>query len=341
MNYFNQKCPHCHKAFNKEDDIVVCPVCGTPQHRECYEEENKCVNHEKHSTGYEWQPNENEETNEAFEIAENINETITCGNCGTKNSGDSFFCKHCSTPLGNNTFSYQSGSTKFSGTYVDDNQPNNNQFNGMPISVGFDIINDEDEIAPNVKIKEAKSYIKNNTFLYTFIFKRIHDHNKSRFNFAAFLFSGGWFLYRKQYALGTILTILFAICLCGYALTAPGCYKQMMDFASSIGVNDEHMLYTEILKLPFDQAMPMLFSGVFELGRYILMIISGFIANRCYYKHVVKNVVKAKETYQTEVEVNAHLESKGGVDKVLGYVLLAGYFILSILPSLMIAGIYI
>ncbi len=332
MNYYNQKCPHCHKAFTKEDDVVVCPVCGTPQHRECYEEENRCVNYQKHSENYEWEPTDNPNDNE-----EDESETIICGNCGTENSGDSFFCKHCSIPLNNDSINNQSSFVDANSGFVGGNgQP----FNGVPFSANFNIIDEESEIAPNVKIKEAKKYVKNNTTLYSFIFKRIHDLNRSRFNFAAFLFSGGWFLYRKQYLPGVILTILFGICLGGYAITAPQCYKELVEFANSIGTNNEYVLYNEILKLPFNEAMSMLASGAFQLARYIIMIISGFIANRCYYKHVVKKVTKAKEIYTTDVEINAHLESKGGVDKVLGYILLAGYFILTILPSISTASIY-
>lgn len=35
--YENQKCPVCGVAFKSGDDIVTCPECGTPHHRQCYE----------------------------------------------------------------------------------------------------------------------------------------------------------------------------------------------------------------------------------------------------------------------------------------------------------------
>lgn len=330
LNYYNQKCPHCNKVFTKEDDIVVCPICGTPQHRECYEIEERCVNYEKHSSDYEWNPNET-----TAEDEDNECETIVCGNCGTENSKDSFFCKHCSTPLSYDATNPQGSYNSFNNN-SNNNNTDNQSFNGMPFVTNF--IDNESEIASGVTIKEANKYVKNNTTLYSFVFKRIHDMNRSRFNFAAFLFSGGWFLYRKQYLLGTILTILFGICLGGYAVTAPHCYKALADFANTIGATNEYVLYNEILKLPFDEAMTMLASGFFQLARYIIMIISGFIANRCYYKHVVKKVKKAKENYKTNLEIDAHLESTGGVDKLLGNVLLIAYFILSILPNFLTAS---
>ena len=48
MDYSNHSCPVCKKVFEKGDDIVVCPLCGAPHHRECYEVENRCFFEDKH-----------------------------------------------------------------------------------------------------------------------------------------------------------------------------------------------------------------------------------------------------------------------------------------------------
>lgn len=50
--YENQKCPVCGVAFKSGDDIVTCPECGTPHHRQCYEKIGKCANSALHSTGF-------------------------------------------------------------------------------------------------------------------------------------------------------------------------------------------------------------------------------------------------------------------------------------------------
>lgn len=51
-NYENYKCPVCHKQFDKNDDIVTCPECGTPHHRECYKIAGHCVNEGLHKSDY-------------------------------------------------------------------------------------------------------------------------------------------------------------------------------------------------------------------------------------------------------------------------------------------------
>ena len=56
MDLNGQKCPACGRNFDHDDDIVVCPVCGTPQHRACWDERGECVNASRHAEGYVWQP---------------------------------------------------------------------------------------------------------------------------------------------------------------------------------------------------------------------------------------------------------------------------------------------
>lgn len=63
-NYFryeNEVCPICQRPFVDFDDIVVCPVCGTPHHRECYKKNGECGNFEKHNEGFRWAPTKKEE----------------------------------------------------------------------------------------------------------------------------------------------------------------------------------------------------------------------------------------------------------------------------------------
>ena len=42
-SYTRKKCPICSEKFKADDDIVVCPKCGAPYHRSCYEKEGRCI----------------------------------------------------------------------------------------------------------------------------------------------------------------------------------------------------------------------------------------------------------------------------------------------------------
>lgn len=50
--YENQKCQYCGEEFCKNDDIVVCPQCGAPYHRKCWEEHGECAFESKHKEGF-------------------------------------------------------------------------------------------------------------------------------------------------------------------------------------------------------------------------------------------------------------------------------------------------
>lgn len=56
FRFTNEKCPVCNSTFKEDDDIAVCPECGTPHHRECFKENKHCANHEKHSENFRWEP---------------------------------------------------------------------------------------------------------------------------------------------------------------------------------------------------------------------------------------------------------------------------------------------
>ena len=55
FKYENLCCPVCYAKFFEEDDIVVCPVCGAPHHRDCYKHEGHCHYQADHGTENQWE----------------------------------------------------------------------------------------------------------------------------------------------------------------------------------------------------------------------------------------------------------------------------------------------
>lgn len=55
MSRFKDRyCPVCRVTFKDTDDIVVCPECGTPHHRECYMSIGECGVSAYHAEGFVW-----------------------------------------------------------------------------------------------------------------------------------------------------------------------------------------------------------------------------------------------------------------------------------------------
>ena len=66
MDYKGCKCASCHKVLKEGDDVVICPECGAPYHRECYAAEGRCVFSAKHGKGFEYVPPEDADAYAAF-----------------------------------------------------------------------------------------------------------------------------------------------------------------------------------------------------------------------------------------------------------------------------------
>lgn len=55
MSRFTHKlCPVCRAPFGENDDIVVCPECGTPHHRACWAKIGCCGVEQYHPDGFVW-----------------------------------------------------------------------------------------------------------------------------------------------------------------------------------------------------------------------------------------------------------------------------------------------
>lgn len=89
MQEFNNKCcGECGERFKEEDDVAVCPECGTPIHRACWT--GHCPNEDKHKDGFTW-------TEEDIDTESG---KLHCKNCGVQVEKNMLFCPRCGISLG-------------------------------------------------------------------------------------------------------------------------------------------------------------------------------------------------------------------------------------------------
>ena len=75
--YSGFHCPVCGSVFTDQDDIVVCPDCGTPHHRECWTRLGHCAYQDRHKENLEW--------HEDRLIQPGTAQQTACPACGTRN----------------------------------------------------------------------------------------------------------------------------------------------------------------------------------------------------------------------------------------------------------------
>lgn len=100
MSVTNGECQACKQPFRPDDDIVICPECGAPYHRDCYAKSGKCVYEAKHKSGFEYHAPAAAATAAGAASTEKGVKGTVCSRCGTVNDAENIFCENCGQPLG-------------------------------------------------------------------------------------------------------------------------------------------------------------------------------------------------------------------------------------------------
>ena len=324
MEYKDIRCPVCGVPFDDDDDIVVCPECGAPHHRICYERLGKCANAEQHGDSFTW----NEKESSAFSI---------CPSCGAKNPKDAIFCNSCARPLTEN------GESEFK-------EPPRSQSPfgsagpqaGMPFGFGgfnSDMygamgMSRDEELSDGVKAEDYEKYVKTSAFYYLPVFKNIKRFGRSRFNFSSALFSGGWFLYRKMYLVGAIFLALMAATFVAETFFINSFVNTYNNIINSLSTRANIFTIADYAarNLSPSELWMFLISPLASFSRIIIMVISGAIGNKLYFKHCTKKITKIKSENPTGYA--AVLEKVGGTNNVAAIVVFVCYIAYNIVTML-------
>lgn len=200
MDYKGEKCPVCGESFTHNDDIVVCPDCGTPHHRSCYAAENKCANEGYHSTGMKWK-----------KTADNKPLYKICPICHFSNGSAEENCQRCGAELKDVT-----AVPKPERTDETDREQMRDPFSGASPEDIMDPVKflglDPEEDMGGATMQEVIDFVGPNTIYYIPKFKRIKDDGvKTSFNIFSFIFPTLYFANRKMWGWAILAAILGVI----------------------------------------------------------------------------------------------------------------------------------
>lgn len=197
INFTGCTCDVCNEKFTTESDVVVCPECGTPHHRHCYNKLGHCVHEDKHSENFEWKaPEQN------FHYNDN-----RCPRCQTQNPKDALFCENCGISL-----APQAKQSHSEGPIP----PNFEEFKQMhqKTSVVPPVLPKslEGEF-DGVSYKDMAIYIGESAPYYIYHFKNLAAKIKHfrPFCWSAFFFDGFYYLYRKMWLEALSILIISSI----------------------------------------------------------------------------------------------------------------------------------
>ena len=312
MDLNGQKCPACGRNFDHDDDIVVCPVCGTPQHRACWDERGECVNASHHAEGYVWQPEAAGYRAEPQpeEQTENKQGTQVCPICGAENNPNSLSCTNCGAPL-------TAGGA----------QPFNPFFNageaGNPFLYGV-TMDPESEI-DGAKVKDIACTVQSASARYIPKFKAMADDKKKiTFNWAAFFFSPYWLFFRKLWKAGLIFMGLMLAVALPFTSKVEAFTTAYQAYSEAIYTSAPAADVATALETAATAVMPVLpMIGI----QIVLHIVAGFIAHPLYTRSVVAKVKKLRAEFPDDRAFEAATMRKGGTSILLAFTGYIGYYI--------------
>lgn len=311
-DYIGMECPGCKQTFQQNDDIVVCPVCGTPQHRSCWMKETHCVNEPLHEKGYVWKA---PEAKESSQEAEGQTQAI-CPYCHSSNKEGTLFCSHCGRSLGvsnTSTFHGQPGGAPVFGGQPG-GYPGAAPFGGY--SPGYASLNPDEEI-DGVKVSKLVEYIQINPGYYVNKFRVLAKKGKKiSFNWPCFFLSYIWWFARKNYLMGVLTSIIQIVFM---FLTLPY-NNQLLDFYSKLPNNPNIITEAYPVMLKF-------------MAIYGILIVINFIfalfANHIYKKQVYSGIYKLDGMKLSNEEHKYFLYRKGGMSFLYGVLSYVGLQLLA------------
>lgn len=309
LNTEGVSCVRCHAYLFPEDDIVYCPVCGAPHHRECYNQLGHCALEEFHGTDRQYDKvKAREEEQAAAEMpntGENAEGLITCQMCHEKYDFALNACPKCGAP----------NIAKAGGSFV-----NFDFLGGVPADY---------DIGDGITADEAKRFVAANTPRYIPKFAVLNAKNKLSWNWLAFLFPCGWMLSRKMYKNGVIAGLLTVISSLFY-LPFMNAIKNLGTTPGETQAQIMQSIYEHLPKMGAAVIAALLAGFVLNIA---VRILSALFGDYLYKQYAISSI----KTIRAESEdMDYDYRKKGGVNIFL---FLLGTMAVQYLPALI--GIFI
>lgn len=253
----NEKCPVCDRFFTADDDIVVCPECATPHHRECYKQLGHCANNDRHDGEFVYKSDES-----AVEPAQTDCRT---GGDNAENSADSensyfsqqdgnrAFCKSCGREINkSDPFCYNCG--------VKQDFPEYEQATAF-VDASY---NDDGERIDGRRVKDIADTVRTNTSRFI---EKFRKNKLVSWNWGAFFFGPYYLFFRKMYKEGVIavaINLITNLIVNGFYVEQITAFSNLMtmDFVSKFLEKPTPEMYNQIMHVsePLIPAMIILYS---------------------------------------------------------------------------------
>lgn len=291
--YYGCPCEGCGKPLTLQDDIVVCPDCGAPYHRVCYEKLGRCIHRPAHASGYEWKfPYQDADLR-------------TCPACGERTLRGESVCRCCGKALPPEgaeqpndrkaAETEQRGSFDYNELYRDEMERRYNEQIVDPVHRNVRAAFGKDELIDGIPYQDWVDYIGSAAPVYLNDYSQMQlRHTRLSLSFSALLFGPFYFFYRKAWkpAFGFLAAEL--------VLFVPSLIQlmQLSGSAYAPGLSSGALL---------------VLARIMSLLSFVLMLVRGLFAKWFYRKSAAAQIRRIRKEFPDAEQRRAVLNAQGGV----------------------------
>lgn len=273
-----QTCPVCHAYLFEEDDVVYCPECGAPHHRDCFQAAGHCGLAHLHGTEQQYDRQKYAPAPEPVAV-EKIKQPV-CSFCKRELKEDTKVCPYCGRPRVATPFMQ----IDFLG--------------GVP---------EDTDIGEGVTAKDARDFVAVNTHRYIPKFVNMKNGSRVSWNWMAFLFPQAWYFSRKMHKIGALMLTL--------VIAAQICTIPLLNVMNTL-VTTEYVDYVNYIAANIDTIgiAPIVLTFVAGLISLGVKIFSGLYGD-CLYRNYTVERLKNKNL--ADIDVDNYDRKYGGVNVLL------------------------
>lgn len=319
LDYTGHACPCCNKPFTPDDDVVVCPECGAPYHRACYQAQGHCLFESMHGPGFSWKPAPSEAA------------PVTCPSCGAGNAESSIFCSHCGARL-QEPDAAQDAAPGTEGPYQYAGSP----YQGMPGGQAapgqapegffdpFSRLFAPGETVDDIPVQTWAAFLGSSSPYYLLNFKRMdYTGRKLAVSFSAFFLGPIYFFYRKMYKWGFVFAALSLL------LELPTLLAILIESGSAVTAGLSAAALQPLLNIAW-------------LLSWALMLVRGLVALWLYRGTAAQRIRNIQARWKDDGSQRAALNALGGtsIGAAIAYSLLNYMLLILVLVKLGGPGLY-
>ncbi|MBR3767400.1 MAG: DUF2628 domain-containing protein [Clostridia bacterium] len=353
MRFNGAQCVSCKKAFTENDDVVVCPECGSPHHRVCWFNKGDCENADLHKDGFLWvfpeelRPKEPKKKHQPEPVPsdyrfKNGENAVVCHHCGTLNYGNDALCLKCRNPLQDIPENEERRTVR-----EEDMYELFRRYGGLRPDILID----------GIPVAEYSDYIgekKSGRYIRRFMNMERFDR-KISVSIWAFLFGPIWFLYRKMFKEG-LLFLLIMLVFSGIqtwcSVTEPvrltytemgAIYGDVVDGSITIAEFEEktNEITQKYMSMELSQAdkTKNIIYEVVSIIQLVFNLFMAFFADYLYKKKIKADILKIRRECSDMPTYRRTLHERGGVSiggAILGVLAVGIIYFISFLPAYII-----